>query len=183
MEENKDQPTINPVVETPDTTKTDDKGGNGDDKTPKTFTQDDLDKILSDRLSREREKDKAEREKAISDAIAEEKRLSKLTQEQKEKELVTKQAQEIAKREKDLILRENKLEAISKLDESKISIKFVDFVLSDDKEEMHNRIENLKSVWDKALHEEVARQLKGESPRDVNVSNSNAVPKAPATVL
>ena len=55
-------------------------------ETPKTLTQEQVDNIISNRISEERKKFEAEKQKAIDDAKAEEKRLAKMSADEKEKE-------------------------------------------------------------------------------------------------
>lgn len=138
----------------------------------KTFSQEDIDKIVSERLEREREKFKKELESEKSKVQTEAERLAKLSEDEKIKELSEKQSKELADKEKSLTLRENKLIGIDKLNELKIPIRFVDFVLNEDKDQMDKNIDLLHEEWKKAISEEVANQLKGKPPKDPNPDNS-----------
>lgn len=138
----------------------------------KTFTQDDVDKILSERLEREQKKFEKRLETETKKAQEEAEELAKMSEEEKIKELSEKQATELADKEKNLTLRENKLDGIDKLNELKIPIRFVDFVLNEDKDVMDKNIELLHKEWKAAISEEVANQLKGKPPKDPNSDNS-----------
>jgi len=140
----------------------------------KTFTQDELNKVISERLSQEKKKF----EKELSIRLAKEKeeaeRLAKLSADEKEKELVGKQMEELRLKEREVSLRENKLKAISVFDEAKIPLKLVDFVVDVDAEKMEEKITSLKETWQNAVSDEVSRQLKGTAPKDVSSDQSKS---------
>ena len=166
-------------------TNEDKKGGEGksnDDK-PTSFSQEDLDKVAAKVRAEEKAKAEKEKAKAIEDAKAEAERLAQLSAEEKEKELQERQSKELAEREKTLILRENKLEGIEKLNELKIPIKFIDFVLSDNKDTMNSSIETLHKEWTDAISAEVKAQLKGEAPKDPSSGKQSDEDSKPRTAF
>lgn len=138
----------------------------------KTFSQEELDKIISNRLSEVKKKLEAEKEKAIAEAKAEAERLAQLSNEEKEKELTQKQLEALSEKEKELASRENKLKAIEIFDEAKIPIKLVDFVVDSDSDRMIQKIEILKESWKSALSEELQKSVSGEVPKDFKVNSS-----------
>lgn len=137
-------------------------------ETPKTFTQEQLDKILSERLAKERAKSEEDSKKKLEEALAEERRLAKMNQEQRDKELTEKKAKEIEAQRKDLTIRENKLSGIEKLNELKVPIKFIDFVVNEDAEVMQKNIDSLSAEWAKALTEEIKNLSANEAPEAPN---------------
>jgi len=139
----------------------------GNQEGEKTFTQEELNKVLSERLAHEKRKFEKELSEKIAKEKAEAERLAKLSAEEKEKELTSKQLEELRLKEKEVTIRENKLEAISAFDEAKIPIKLVDFVVDADAEKMREKINSLKETWQNAISDEVARQLKGTAPKDI----------------
>lgn len=138
----------------------------------KTFSQEELDKIISNRLSEVKKKLEAEKDKAIAEAKAEAERLAQLSNEEKEKELTQKQLEALSEKEKELASRENKLKAIEIFDEAKIPIKLVDFVVDSDGDKMMQKIEILKESWKSALSEELQKSVSGEVPKDFKVNSS-----------
>jgi hypothetical protein len=140
-------------------------GGEGED-TPETFTQEDLDRIASKVRAEERakkEKELAEaKEKAEADAI----RRSKLSAEEREKELREQQEKEHSEKERELTLRENRLEGRAMLRDLKMPEDFVDFILNEDIEKQNESIEKIHQVWTAKIAEEVKKQIKGEAPKD-----------------
>ena len=159
-------------TQAPITPSGDDKGANNGGKkegegndTPKTLTQDEVNAIVQKEKADAKAKYEKEIEKARAEAKAEAERIAKLTQEEREKELAEQQKQALASKEKELTLRENKLEGLSKLTEAKIPTTFIDFVMSEDKEQMGKNIESFKTEWDKAINAEVENRLKGDTPK------------------
>lgn len=138
----------------------------------KTFSQEELDKIISNRLSEAKKKLEAEKDKAIAEAKAEAERLAQLSNEEKEKELTQKQLEALSEKEKELASRENKLKAIEIFDEAKIPIKLVDFVVDSDSDRMIEKIQILKESWKSALSEELQKSVSGEVPKDFKVNSS-----------
>lgn len=152
--------TLDPVTPT-DPKKEEPKGGE-----PTAFTQDQVNEIVSKKVNDLNEKF----DKKLSETLKKERddweRQAKLSEEEKQKELSAKQAEELAEKEKSITLRENRADGIEKLSELKIPTKFVEFVLDTSKEKMDERIKLLSDEWSKAISEEVARQTKGEPPKD-----------------
>lgn len=138
----------------------------------KVFTQDDVNSIISQRLAKEASKFEQEKKIAVEKAKEEAERLATLSQEEKQKELTAKQEAELSKKERELRLRENKLDAQAKLDELKMPIKFAEFVVDEDANTTNERIEVLSTFWNKSLEEAVAKQLSGNPPKDFSKSNS-----------
>ncbi len=168
-----------------DTSKAGTDGGNDgkgaeDKNAQKTFTQEELDKVLQDRLAKQDAKFDKKLDIKIKETQKEADRLNKLDTEEKEKELQTKAQKALTDKERTLTLRENKLEGIKKLDEMGIPIKFVDFILNSDLETMDSNIEKLNSEWTTAIEEGVKTALAGKTPKDP-VGGDSGVPKVLGT--
>lgn len=158
-----------------------DKATNEDNEA-KSFTQDQLNDIVSKRLGEFKSKAEKEFAEKLANEKAEAERLAKLSSEERERELTTKQLQELATKERELSIRENKLSAIAELDEAKIPLKFVEFVADADIAKQQERLNTLKGEWQNAVSEEVKRQLAGTPPKDIKTSG-NSIPKKPITIL
>jgi hypothetical protein len=164
-------------VETPDTSNQEDKGGE------KTFTQEQLDKILNDRLAREREKADKQTQERINKALEEAERKAKLTEEEREKEAKATRDRELAERENKITLRERTIEAKDLLIQEKLPTSLVRYVVELDEETTQLNVKELASEFNKAVESEVLARLKGETPkdfskdknkRDVKKTNSNS---------
>lgn len=150
-------------------------------KVAKTFTQEDLNRVLQERLSEEKAKSESEKQKAVEEAKKEAERLATLSQEEKQKELTEKQREYLESKEREIQLRENKLDAIAKLDELKMPIKFAEFVINEDKEKMFERIKDLNESWTTSLNEAIADQLKGNAPKDFTSKAQKKITKVIST--
>ena len=136
------------------------------EETPKTFTQEELEKTLSERLKREREKaDKALAEKLKAEREDWE-RQAKLSAEEKEAETRKKEAEKTAAREREITLRENRADARELLQEKNISADLVDFVVDVDPDKTKENIDSLEKVFLKAVEAGVNERLKGDTPKD-----------------
>ena len=156
----------NPAVTTSEPAIKDEKKDVAGDQ-PKTFTQEDLDKVLSKRLNEEKERNNKELQDALKKEREEWERQSKLSQEEREKELLAKEQQRQKDRERVLTLRENRLSGIEKLSEFKMPGDFIDFVIDEDLDKMTERIANLNKLWSKAIEEAVSDRVKGNPPKDI----------------
>lgn len=161
--------------ETPEAPQKEEKKGG------KSFTQEDLNRVLQERLAEEKAKSETEKQKAVEEARKEAERLATLSQEEKQKELIEKQREYLESKEKEIQLRENKLDAISKLDELKMPIKFAEFVINEDKEVMFDRIKQLNEAWTNSLNEAIADQLKGNAPKDFTSKAQKKITKVIST--
>lgn len=140
--------------------------------TPKTFTQEELEKTLSERLKREREK----ADKALADKLKAEReeweRQAKLSAEEKEAELAKKQAEETAAREREITLRENRADARELLQEKSIPTDLVDFVVDVDADKTKANIDSLEQAFLRAVETGVAAKLKGQTPEEKQSTNT-----------
>jgi len=173
----KDNKQDTPVVDaTPSTTTpTEDKKGGNSTDTKKTFTQDEVNAIVGERVKEINTKNETIIQEAVSNAIAEAERKAKLTQEEKEKEERTKREAEMQEKERNITLRERRIEAQDMLLDKHIPIKLVDFVVDIDATKMKDNIEILAKEFSKAVEDGVTNKLKGTPIEDF--SNSQDTPK------
>lgn len=152
---------------TPTTSTNEDKGGN------KTFSQDEVNNIVSERLKDVKAKQEEAIKNAVALAVAEERRQAKLTEEEREKEAKSKREAELKAREDDITLRERKLQAQELLQAKHIPIDLVDFVVDLDETKTKDNIEKLAKTYSKSVETGVTDKLKGTPPKDFSSSNNN----------
>jgi hypothetical protein len=140
----------------------------------KTFSQEELNSIVSQRLKEVKDKQEETVKNAVAQAIAEERRQAKLTEEEREKEAKTKREAELKERENSLTLRERKLQAQELLSQKNIPIDLVDFVVDLDEAKTKDNIEKLAKTYNKSVETGVTDKLKGTPPTDFSNSNNNA---------
>lgn len=163
-----DNKTSTQVVETPTTTNNEVKGGT------KTFSQDDVNTIVSERLKEVKAKQEEAIQNAVALALAEERRQAKLTEDEREKEAKSKREAELKAREDDITLRERKLQAQELLIAKNIPIDLVDFIVDLDETKTKDNIEKLAKTYNKSVENGVTDKLKGTPPVDFSNSNNQA---------
>lgn len=143
--------------------------GTGDQKEQKQeeskpLTQSDIDRAVTKALETARKKSEEDKQKAVDDAIAEAKRLEKLSADEREKELLNKQKKELEDKEKALALKDLELKTINILKENELPMEFKPFIMGDSEESTVERTKLFKEVWNKALEATKTELLKGKPP-------------------
>lgn len=131
----------------------------------KTYTKEEVEALLQSEADKRVKQalDKANKKKQYE--IAEAQKLAKMNEEEKFKyELETREKQ-LAEREKELAVMANKNEASKILAEKGISLSLVDFVVSDEAEDMMERINTLDKAFRDSVKNEVEKRLKGSTPK------------------
>lgn len=158
-------------------TNEDNKAGN------KTFSQDEVNNIVSERLKDVKSKQDEAIKNAVALAVAEERRQAKLTEEEREKEAKSKREAELQAREEQITLRERKLQAQELLQAKHIPIDLVDFVVDLDETKTKDNIEKLAKTYNKSVETGVTDKLKGTPPTDFSNSNNNDNTDKPKKVM
>lgn len=139
----------------------------------KTFSQEELNTIVSQRIKDVQAKQDETVKNAVAQAIAEERRQAKLTEEEREKEAKSKREAELKAREDNITLRERRVEAQELLKAKNIPIDLVDFVVDLDENKTKDNIEKLAKTYNKSVETGVTDKLKGTPPTDFSNSNNN----------
>ena len=140
----------------------------------RTFTQDQLNEIVSQRVKDVQAKQDETVKNAVAQAIAEERRQAKLSEEEREKEAKTRREAELKAREDSITLRENRIKAQELLSQKNIPIDLVDFVLDLDETKTKEKIEILAKTYNKSVETGVTDKLKGTPPTDFSNKNTDA---------
>lgn len=138
----------------------------------KTFKQEDVDKIVSTRLSREKSKWEKEYNEKLENEKKEAERLAKMTAAEKEKALFEKKQNELSVKEKEIALKEMKFEAVKILNDRELPIEFVDMLVTNDADKTKENIDNFDKSFKAALSKAV----------DARIKASSTTPKAGSTV-
>jgi hypothetical protein len=163
-----DKKKVTPDVETPETSNEEVKEVSKVDS-----DQERIDNIVKTRIDRERKKF----EETLKKELEERDRLTKLSAEEKEKELTTKYEKELEAKAKDIAIRENRLEAIELLSEAKVPIDLVKYVVDEDKDVTLEKTETFIKNYQESVNQTVAEQLKGKPPKDISVNSDKPQPK------
>lgn len=139
----------------------------------KTFSQTDMDNLAGKIRSEEKAKHEQAIQEAVANALAEERRQAKLTEEEREKEAKSKREAELRERENKITLRERRLEAQELLQAKNIPIDLVDFVVDLDEQKTKDNIDLLTKTYNKSVEYGVTDKLKGTAPKDFSSSNES----------
>lgn len=157
MEEAITDPNIDPNVD-PNS----DPGAGGD---PKTFTQEELNKILAKRLATEKAKFESEYKSKLESEKEEAAKLARMTSEQRQKAEFEKKVAEFESQQKEFKTAQLKMQTMTELGKEGLSSDFADFIMADDAEKTLSNLTAFKDVWQKALQAEVDKRLAGAPPR------------------
>lgn len=181
-EQVQNQTVTTPPVATPPVT-TPPQGKEGDGAAPKTFTQEQVNEIVGNRVKEVETKFDEKLKTAVSTAVADVERKSKLTQEEREKEQAKQAQEELSKREAEVQIKTNKITAYEEFTKRGMSTTLVDLVVVQDPEVMLQNIAKLETVFKAAVAEAVANQTKGKAPIDPSGNKTQGVPTVMPRVI
>lgn len=139
--------------------------GNGDQKqNTKTFSQDEVNKIISERLSKERQKWEKEFQTKLDEAKTEAEKLAKMNAEQKAEYERKKREEELNRREAEITRRELRATALETLAEKGLPKQLADILVYTDAGSCKKSIENVEKVFRDAVEQAVNERLKGGKP-------------------
>ncbi len=171
-----------PEVDTPETSNEEEVSE--DTKAEATLTQEQINKIIQERLAKEREKSlkeiektKKETQEQIRLAQEEAEKMALLTAEEKEKELMAKSKKEIEERERAIAIRENTTTAKEMLQEAEISSSLAKYFVNDNADDTVSNIDEFSQVWKEALAKAVSEQLKNAPPKDYSINSKDTTDK------
>lgn len=142
------------TVDNPETTEAD-----------KTFTQDELNHIVQERVQRAVAKAQKDAEDKIKQAQSEGERLAKLTKDERAKEEEAKRLADLEAREKAIAVKELRIETQSLLSDEGLPIEFLDVVIADTAESVKDNIASVRKVFDEAVEKRVNERLTQDKPR------------------
>lgn len=152
MDENKD--TTTSVIE-----------NEGVENQVKTYTQEEVDKLLQSEADRRVTEALRKQERKTEEKVKEAQRLAQMNEQEKyEYELKQREAAIVAK-ERELALAENKNEASKILAEKGISLSLVDFIVAEDAETMKANIDLLDKAFKSSVKAEVEKRLSSTTPK------------------
>lgn len=141
----------------------DNQNSNADGNT-KTYTADDITRLKQEWEKEQESNYQSKLKDGIAKAIEEEKRLSKLSKDEKDAEEKQKLLSRIESLEKEKELGILKEKALNALSEQKLPNSFLSFVIGADEKATFDNISAIKSAFDSAVQAQVEERLKGKTP-------------------
>ncbi|MCY7486037.1 DUF4355 domain-containing protein [Paenibacillus alvei] len=139
----------------------------------KFFTQDEMDRIISERLKRQQDKIRSEVDKEY--------RLKNMSKEEREREEFKQLQQEMEQYKRKAKQAEMTQYAQDTLRTYGIPTEFARYVRGDDEDNTIDNIKNFKTAWDAALAAEVAKRIDGGTPtKPTTQTNTEIDPMAAA---
>lgn len=147
--------------------------GQGGQDEAKTYSQEDLDKAISEAtkgyISQEKlqeiiDKTIAKERKKAEDA----ERLSKLSEKERAEEQAKLDKQEIEELKAKLAMKDLEDDTIKELKDQDLDSDFLEFVIADDAEKTLEKIKRFKPLFDRAVNQAVDERIRGKSPQGTN---------------
>lgn len=159
------EPTPEPEPEgKPDTGKGEPEGG-------KTFTRDDIAKMISAEKTKWQKEHEADVEEAKNEAA----KLARMSAKEREEAENKKKLDDIAKREANLNRRELEVATKTELVNSDLPESFLDVVIGKDAESTKENIKKVKELFDKEVQSEVTNRLKTDLPKAGNAAGGDSI--------
>lgn len=147
-----------------------------EESTPKTYTQEEVDKLLQQEGDRRVTEALKKAEKKNQDKVKEAQRLAQMNEQEKYEYQLQQREEAIKAKEKELSLAENKNEASKILAEKGISLSLVDFVVADDADTMKANIDLLTKAFNASVKAEVEKRLGSNNPKK-NLQSEGSITK------
>ena len=139
---------------------------NKSDDGKKQFSQEDVDKIISERLKKAEAKKQGDIDAAVKKAIADYDRKQKMSEAERAAEASKEREDELTKREREIAIRENTARAKEILSDRNIPTSLVKYIATDDADETDENVEAFAADWGKAIQAAIKDAARGTAPRD-----------------
>lgn len=150
----------------------DNNSENKSESTPKTYTQEEVDKLLQQEGDRRVSSALAKQQKKFEAEKAEADKLREMDENQRKEYEYEKRLRELEDREKEFNLTQNKLSASKVLAERNLPIQFVDYIVAEDAETMMTNITEFEKAWKAAVADAVNARLAAPAPKGASVSQN-----------
>lgn len=131
----------------------------------KTYTQEEVDKMLQSEVDRRITSALKKQAKSNEAKIKEAQKLAQMNESEKYQYELEQREKAIAEKEKALALAENKNEASKILADKGLSLSLVDFVIAEDAETMNSNIRLLEKAFKDSVKREVEKRLGSSAPK------------------
>lgn len=133
--------------------------------TPKTYTEEEVQKLLQQETDRRVTSALKKQERKNQEAVREAQKLAQMNETEKFQYQLEQREAAIAAKEKELALLENKNEASKILADKGLSLSLVDFVVAEDADTMSANIKILEQAFKASVKAEVEKRMAGSTPK------------------
>lgn len=131
------------------------------ENTPKTFTEEEVNRLIDQRVTQAIQTQQKKAEKKIAEAT----KLAQMNEAEKYEYQLQQREEAIIAKEKELVLATNRAAADKVLAERGIPLTLVDFVVAEDAETMKANIDALDTAFKEAVKGEIEKRLASKTPR------------------
>lgn len=138
----------------------------------KTYTQEEVDKLLQQETDRRVTSALKKQQQKFENERAEAEKLRDMDEAQKKEYEFQKRVAELEAKEKEFALTQNKLSASKVLADRGLPVQFVDYIVAEDAETMMTNINDFEKAWKAALADAVNARLATPAPKGSSVSQT-----------
>ncbi|MBN6206377.1 DUF4355 domain-containing protein [Ralstonia pickettii] len=153
---------------TDDNPNPDSKNPDGKQGEKETFTKSEVDRQISHAIESFKQNQAPKQQEAINqavkDALAEQQRLSKLSEKERQEEELTQREKTLQEREAKIKRAELRSDAVDDLQKKGLPSDFADILLGDDAESTLANIKTFKDAFDSAVNDAVKEKLRQDTP-------------------
>lgn len=131
----------------------------------KTYTQEEVEKLIQSEADRRVNQAMSKKEREMAKKLTEAEKLAKMSEEDKYRYQLEQKEAELAAKEREFTLRDNKIAAMKVLSEKSLPVELVDFVVSEDADAMSENIKKLDKYIKTAIATEVKTRLASPTPK------------------
>lgn len=168
----------NTNVETENVNITTTETGSVDTPEVKTYSEAEVQEMLQRETDRRVTAALKKQAASFNNKMAEAEKLRGMDEAQRKEYEYNKKVEELAAREREFTITQNKLEASKIMSEHGLPISFVDYIVAEDAETMMSNITSFETQWKAAIADAVQQRLASPAPKGANVAQTGLTKEA-----
>lgn len=144
----------------------------------KTFTEQEVEKMIQSESDRRVTLALQRKDKEMSKKLTEAEKLAKMSEEDRFRYQLEQKESELQAKEREYLLRDNKMASMKVLADKGLPVELVDFVVDEDAETMNQKINKLEKYIKDTVASQVKAKVGGNTPRQGNPANMNELTPA-----
>ncbi len=144
----------------------------------KTFTEQEVEKMIQSESDRRVTLALQRKEKEMSKKLTEAEKLAKMSEEDRFRYQLEQKESELQAKEREYLLRDNKMASMKVLADKGLPVELVDFVVDEDAETMNQKINKLEKYIKDTVASQVKAKVGGNTPKQGNPANMNELTPA-----